>query len=310
LPEKHLNEAASAYAAAGRRYRSYADGDGRKLFDFTGRYGFADREIWTRIDAALEELLRAGRRQIRILDAGCGPGTWLQRTLARALELGFTRIDARGFDISPDMVALAQERAQTHASVSLRLEEGDLREPLAEETGSIDLCLCLYGVLNHIPRAALNNVAAELVRVTGGHLFVTARTVGSLPTIFVDAVEKARHFVQDHEHDRFEVELEDGRRLAFPSHLFCATELRALFQPHITAAELVGLDVFHSRFMADPRWNPDSLPHQDEFERQLCKLERLCSGEPAFIDRAAHILLHARPSQYARSGTTPHMAVA
>jgi SAM-dependent methyltransferase len=124
-------------------------------------------------------------------DAGCGPGTWLQRTLARALELGFTRIDARGFDISPDMVALAQERAQTHASVSLRLEEGDLREPLAEETGSIDLCLCLYGVLNHIPRAALNNVAAELVRVTGGHLFVTARTVGSLPTIFVDAVEKA-----------------------------------------------------------------------------------------------------------------------
>jgi hypothetical protein len=49
--------------------------------------------------------------------------------------------------------------------------------------------------------------------------------------------------------------------------------------------------------MADPRWNPKALPNQDEFERQLCKLERLCSGEPAFIDRAAHILLHAHRLQ-------------
>jgi SAM-dependent methyltransferase len=219
------------------------------------------------------------------------------RTVTRARELGFTQIDARGFDISADMIQLARESAAVQlGSAAVRFDVGDLTASLPEADRSVDLCLCLYGVLNHIPRAALDAVAAELARVAAGHLFVTVRTVGSLPTIYVDAVAKARHFVQDNQRDRFEVDLEDGRHLGFTSHLFCATELRALFQPHINNAELVGLDVFHSRFAADPRWNPRALPNEEEFERQLCKLERLCAGEPAFIDRAAHILLCARRS--------------
>jgi SAM-dependent methyltransferase len=139
------NEAARAYDAAGQSYLAYADGDLGHPFDFTGRYSFADSEIWTHIDGTLKGLRTSSREQIRILDAGCGPGTWLQRTLARALELGFRRIDVRGFDVSPDMVALAQERAPTDASVSLRFEEGDLTEPLrlAQSTCAFVSMVCL-----------------------------------------------------------------------------------------------------------------------------------------------------------------------
>ncbi|MEJ0046799.1 MAG: class I SAM-dependent methyltransferase [Rhodospirillales bacterium] len=71
-------------------------------------------------------------------------------------------------------------------AVTIRFTEGDLTDGLPFETHSFDITLCLYGVLNHLPVAAHDRVAAELSRVTDGALFVTVRTVGSLPTIYVD----------------------------------------------------------------------------------------------------------------------------
>jgi len=59
------------------------------LFDFDSRYAFADREVWQRIEAALVDLRLQGRRTLRILDLGCGPGTWTLRTALRARALGF-----------------------------------------------------------------------------------------------------------------------------------------------------------------------------------------------------------------------------
>src|SRR5271156_2888925 len=50
-----------------------------------------------------------GHRTLSILDVGCGPGTWLRRTVLRARELGFTAIKARGVDISGEMIALAKD---------------------------------------------------------------------------------------------------------------------------------------------------------------------------------------------------------
>lgn len=288
------SQAALAYDAVGEDYFTYADGSGKALFDFTSRYSYADRQIWQQIENALLDLKAQGKRNIRILDAGCGPGTWLQRTVRRANTLGLHVMSARGFDISPEMVRLARDN--TAFQSDYHFEVGDLQAPIPESDMSVDLTLCLYGVLNHLPRAAHADVAQELTRITSGHLFTTVRTVGSLPTIYVDAVEKAQSFSQDHAQDRFDVDMKDGRHISFTSHLFCAAEFRALFDGLAASINLIGLDVFHSRFSANPSWNPVNLPYADLFEQELCNLEERCCVDPAFMDRAAHILLHARCS--------------
>jgi SAM-dependent methyltransferase len=289
-------EAAHAYDAVGQDYRDYADGEAHDLFAFDGRYSFADREIWSRIDASLIRLLSTGQRTLHILDAGCGPGTWLLRVIHRARELGFGAITARGFDISAEMIALAQAAAPRArgAGVKLRFEVADLADALDDdEAHAYDIVLCLYGVLNHLILAEREAAAASLARVAGGDLFVTVRTVGSRPTIYVANIESARSFKQDNRSERLDVDLLDGRHLSFCSHLFTADELLRLFTGHLEERELVGLDMFHGRFTPDPRWNPATA--DDLLGEGLVRLEHLCNHDPAFMDHAAHVLLHAAP---------------
>lgn len=286
-------EAADAYDTVGERYRSYADGDSSRLFDFSSRYSFADREIWQRIDAHLVAIRASGRTSLKAVDAGCGPGTWLLRIVLRARALGFTSIDAHGFDISPAMIALARESA-TRADrqlAGLKFAVCDIEEGLmGHQENPADLVLCLYGVLNHLPASRHKAVAARLARAASGSLIVTARTVGSLPSIFVAGVEDARDFRYDHGHDRLSVDLKDGRHIEFGSHLFTASELKSLFDHEGEIAELTGLDLFHGRFAPDPRWNPPTVADRD-FDEALVRLEHLCASDTRFIDRAAHVLL-------------------
>ena len=288
------NEAANAYDAVGPLYRAYADGDVRRLFDFSSRYSFADREIWQRIDRLLIKFRASGKLSLRVADAGCGPGTWLLRVVLRAQELGFEDIVAFGFDISPAMVDLACGAARdlpgkgTCLTFHLCDIEDGLRAYLAEPA---DLVLCLYGVLNHLPKARHGLVAGELARATDGSLLVTARTIGSLPSIFVAGVEEARDFRHDHCRDRLAVDLRDGRHIEFNFHLFSASEFEHLFEGEGDIAELVGLDLFHGRFNPDSRWNPPGSANQ-EFDDALVSLEHSCAADPRFMDRAAHILVH------------------
>ncbi len=286
-----------AYDAAGADYRDYADGDAAG--DFSGRYGFADRELWQRIDKALIELRAQGRHAIRILDLGCGPGTRLLRTAARARALGFTAIEGHGIDLSPAMIALARQAAAgvDDPRIGLTFAVGDILDTLEQEgRHACDLALCLYGVLNHVAPATLPAVARALARVTDGALIATVRSTGSLPSIFISGMEKARHFHQDHEHDRLEIDLVDGRHIEFGLHLFSAREVRALFCPALR----------------DPRAGrhrrlPQPLPHRKRLEprhrgparstRALARLEHFCATDPTFIDRAAHILLLAGPAE-------------
>ena len=280
------------------RYAAYADGDPQQPFGFTGAYGFADRHIWSCLDAVLMRMAREGRRSLSLLDVGCGPGTWIRRVVLRAYELGFTRIHVRGFDLSGAMIGRAASmaadltRTLPRGYSCISIEHGDARMPLSENSRSVDLCLCLYGVLNHLAVDDLPATAAELGRVTGGELFVTVRAAGSLPTIYVDRMENARDFRQDNDVDRMEVDLADGRHLCMPSHLFRAADLLDLFGPHVHAPALHGLDLFHSRFAGDPRWNPDALRDDPRFMQQLDRLEQFYATDPLFIDRAAHIMLH------------------
>ena len=289
------SDTADAYDAVGAAYRNYADGENSHLFEFVGAYAFADREIWNRLEAELVRLRTAGRHAIRILDAGCGPGTWLLRLAARARDLGFTAIDGRGFDISREMIGLADARKSSLADphIGISFDVADIANALDDEDdGSYDLVLCLYGVLNHLPHEARIQAAAALTRVVEGGIFVSVRTVGSTPSIFVSGLDQASDFHQDNEHDRLEIDLIDGRHIGFNSHLFTAAELQKLFTPNLDIAEVVGLDLFHARFALDPRWNPQG-PADVATAEGLARLEHLCAHDPAFLDRAAHVLLHA-----------------
>src|ERR1700730_12708302 len=91
---------ATVYNRAGNSYVAYADGDPEHLFSFEGPHSYADRYLWSLLETRLLGLRAEGRSSVSILDAGCGPGTWLRRLVARAKTLGFTNIVARGFDVA------------------------------------------------------------------------------------------------------------------------------------------------------------------------------------------------------------------
>ena len=145
----------------------------------------------------LRDMQAAGATSISILDAGFGPGTWLRRLVTHARQLGFSSITARGFDVAQAQIHVARRMAHDLAGlpgVNLHFEVADLTGRLPEVDASIDMTLCLYSVLSHLPVDSLPTVAAEIARVTRGHFITTVRSIGSPPTIFVDSIENARRF--------------------------------------------------------------------------------------------------------------------
>ncbi len=292
---------ATAYNQAGDDYLQYADGGSASLYAFDSLYAYADRQVWDRIEQYLVDRWVAGARSINILDAGCGPGTWLRRLVSRAHDLGFEIITARGFDIAEAQVRRARLLSRDLAALSgvtMTFDVGSLDEPLPEHDATVDLCLCLYGVLNHLPVAKLPGILSEFSRVTSGCFVGTVRTAGSRPTIFVDALEHARDFKQDNDQDRCEVEMVNGRHIAFDCHLFTADELRQLAAEHFDIEEFRGLDLFCSRFAPDPRWNPPSQRIEGPLAKELARLEEAYAADPDFMDRAAHLLIVCRPWGY------------
>lgn len=293
-----VDSVATAYNRAGEDYAAYADGEGEDLFSFHGLYAYADRCVWEAIDGKLRELKAAGATSVSILDAGCGPGTWLRRVVTHARELGFTQIRARGFDLAEIQIRTACRKAQELAGlpgVSLTFDVGDLERPLPEADGSVDIGLCLYSVLNHLPVAHLPRIAREFARVTRGCFITTVRSTGSMPTINVDSMEKARHVKLNHKLDRCDVEFADGHRLAMNYHLFSSSELRSCFASRFDIEDLRGIDIFHNRFSPDRRWNPDDLAIDPQLEESLALLESRYARDVHFMERANHLLLVARP---------------
>jgi SAM-dependent methyltransferase len=300
--------AAAVYNEASDHYAVYADGDPTRLFAFEGMHAYADKCVWAVLDRKLTELRASGATTVTILDAGCGPGTWLRRLVTRAHALGFSRIAARGFDVAQAQVQRARLLSRNLSSlpgIDVSFDVADLTDRLPETDVSVDITLCLYSVLSHLPIARLSAVAAEMARVTSGHFITTVRSIGSMPTAFVDSMDNVWQLKQDNVNDRCEIEFYDGRRSTFGFHLFTASELRACFESHFEIEDLQGIDLFHSRFAPDPSWNPRHLladrPCSDEFVR----LEKTYARHPEFIDRATHLLLVARCGRLSRLVTRP-----
>jgi hypothetical protein len=138
------------------------------------------------------------------------------------------------------------------------------------------------------------------------------RPIGGIPTAFVDSIEKVRSLRQDHDRDCCDIEFHDGRRISASFHLFTARELRSYLERHFQIEVLRGLDLFHSRFAADTRWNPPVLGDEDRLAIEIDALEERYAANPAFLERAAHLLFvgRRRPSPRAAfrrraSGSSP-----
>jgi SAM-dependent methyltransferase len=305
---------ATAYNQAGDKYLAYADGNPDQLFAFDGRYGYGDRQIWELLDIKLRALFVTGAQTVRVLDLGCGPGTWLRRVVTRARELGFRHIIARGFDIAEDQIRRARKLSEQlghRQGIDLSFEVSDICERYPEADSSVDLCLCLCGVLNHLPAHDLPSVLSEIRRVTRGDFITTVRAIGSTPTVYVGAIEEARKFRQDNKNNRLEVEFQNGRRISVSSHLFGAAELRALIAPHLAIKDLFGLDLFHGRFAEDSRWNPDGCQPTVQFDAELNRLEMVYCRDSGFIDHATHLLLVGTPHEKtAIRGSRPRISLA
>jgi SAM-dependent methyltransferase len=207
--------------------------------------------------------------------------------------LGFTNITARGFDVARAQVQRARLLAEDLSGISgvnLTFDVADLTGELPEADDSVDLTLCLYSVLSHLPVASLPKVSTEFARVTSGHFITTVRSVGSTPTISLDAIEKARRFKHDKSQDRCEIELCNGRDIELSFHPFAASELRSYFAEHFDIENLRGLDLFHNRFAPDPRWNPASLALDTQLSNELERLEETYATSSEFVERANHLL--------------------
>ena len=293
---------AAAYNQAGGDYVAYADGDPTHSLEFDGLHAYADRQVWTLLDTKLTDLRATGATSILYSRRGLWSGNLATPSVTRAHALGFTTITARGFDVARVQILRARLLARDlsgMSGVNFTFDVADLTAELPEANASVDLTLCLYSVLSHLPVTSLSKISAEVARVTSGHFITTVRSVGSTPTISVDSIEKARHFKHDNYRDRCEIELCDGRHIELSFHLFAASELRSYFADHFAIEDLRGLDLFHNRFAPDPRWNPASLAVDRQFCNELERLEETYAASSGFMERATHLLLVARRRQIA-----------
>ena len=195
VDDETTDDVADIHNQAGDEYVSYADGDPSQPFAFDGMHEYADRCVWAVLEKKPTDLRASGASSVRLLDAGCGPGTWLRRLVIRAHALGFSSITARGFDIAQAQIQRARLAARNLSSlpgVNLTFDVADLADRLPEPDASVDLALCLYGALSHLPVARLPDISKEIVRVTSGYFITTVRPIGRTPTAFVDSIEKVR----------------------------------------------------------------------------------------------------------------------
>jgi hypothetical protein len=84
VDDEATDDVADIYNDAGDDYAAYADGDPSRPFAFEGMHAYADRCVWAVLEKKLTDLRAAGASSVRLLDAGCGPGTWLRRLVMRA----------------------------------------------------------------------------------------------------------------------------------------------------------------------------------------------------------------------------------
>jgi SAM-dependent methyltransferase len=296
---------ANAYNHVGGEYGSYADGEELENPSkiAANRYAHGDAIVWETVCRTIDELRSIGVSTLRILDAGCGPGTWIRRIANFAYQVGLG-IDAVGVDVSGRQLEIARKQVAKfqgrHSTGGQRVtfRIGDLADPLPWPDGHFHIVLCNY-VLNHLPKDALPRVTEELCRVARYRVITTVRALGGPPTACIVGTEKMREYRYDCGCGELWLTLKDGTQHRLIFNLYSAEMLKSMFAPHATLEELRALDLFLHRFALDLKWTASlvaSLPGREEVVRELKEIEdRLCR-RVGWIDHGTHILIVARPS--------------
>jgi SAM-dependent methyltransferase len=295
---------ANAYDHAGDAYPRYADGDGADEAPAAARSAQADAIVWQAICSTIDALVKEGVSILRVLDAGCGPGTWLRRVAAYARRQGLG-VEAVGFDISAGQLDIARKRAEwlsarlaDGSGPKLELVQHDLVDPLPWPRRQFHIVLCNFAVLNHLARATLPTAIGELCRVASYRVIATARALASPPTACILGTDQVRELHEDCDRGRLSLVLKDGTRHVLTFNLYSADTLKALFAHHAAIADIRAIDLFVSRFAPDANWTGKlltRLPGRQDVVRQLKELEEPLCRLPGWIDHGTHVLIVARP---------------
>lgn len=296
---------ADAYDHVGDAYGRYADGEeADDLTESTARSAHADHVVWAEICKLIEQLKASGTSTLRLLDAGCGPGTWIRRIAAHAAVQGL-RVEATGFDISSGQLAIARQHAK-RLTASLPAErrptiefiEHNLANPLPWADGAFHIVLCNYVVLNHLPRAALSSAVAELCRVSSYRVVTTVRALASPPTACIAGLEQALDVHQDLAAGELAIALRDGTWHRFTFNIYSADQMKTIFSPFAEVADVRAVDLFVNRFNVDSNWTADevsTLPGRGDVLAKLRELEEVLCRSPGWIDHGTHVLIVAAP---------------
>jgi SAM-dependent methyltransferase len=298
---------ANAYDHVGYEYRCYADGEGLEDPSVgTARFAHADAIVWETIRDTLHQLRAAGVRTLRVLDAGCGPGTWIRRIADYAQRLGLG-IDATGFDISKGQLEIARKQIEKLKErdpgkhKKIRFLVHNLADPLPWAVGHFHIVLCNYVVLNHLPKAAIPGVVEELCRVAGYRVIATVRALASPATGCIIGTEQVREYRQDCGRGELRLVLKDGTEHRLTFNLYSAELLGAMFAAHATIVDLRAVDLFLSRFAADANWTANlvgNLPGRTDVIRKLKEIEEPLCRLPGWVDHGTHV--RSSPSRITR----------
>jgi len=301
---------ASAYNHVGGEYGSYADGVGPDDSSKTeaNRFAHGDAIVWETVCRTIDELRSTGVRTLRILDAGCGPGTWIRRIAAWADRLGLD-IDAVGVDISGRQLEIARKQVeklpQRHSTVGqrIRFRIRDLADPLPWPDGHFHIVLCNY-VLNHLPKDALPRVAEEFCRAATYRVIATVRALAGPPTGCIIGTEQMREYHYDCGRGELRLVLRDGTEHRLTFNLYSAEMLKGAFGRRATIVDLRAIDLFLNRFASDLNWTGSliaNLPGREEVMRELKEIEDHLCRRAGWVDHGTHILIVAQPGQAAVS---------
>ena len=287
------------YSDLSKVYTGYADGEiDRDLFDFATRlYAFEDARLFEYLVARIDAFIRAKELdRIRVLDIGCGPGTWLLR-LHSHYRSQQCKVSGVGMDYAPGMIEDALAHKKTYCKknkmkdIEIDFVIGDICEPLNQyDDSEFDITLCLNTVLNHLPVAKMTDAIREIMRVTRGFNLTTVKPVGGLRTAYVCPVDDVRELRQVE--DTLSFLDRDGHECVINSHLFVYYEICSLFQSVARIRDCWGLGVCYSRFMAN-RASDQGLPREDLVQAEIEAIEEKLSRKPHMIDLANHILILA-----------------
>ena len=124
------------------RVRQFFDNDSSRYIQTRYEHHCANSEEYSYIKRKQMVLDLIGNGQGRLLEVGCGPGVYTPDVLDRGFEIW-------GFDISPKMIHLAQEKVAGHPlSKKVHFFVGDLLN-LNFERDFFDMVLCI-GVLSYV----------------------------------------------------------------------------------------------------------------------------------------------------------------